>query len=141
MNSEKQYTQVFKALGDMTRLRITHLLLEIKKELCVCEIVDSLGESQSNISRHLKELKYAGLVCERKDGKWTFYSVVEPEDQFTKNLLRTVASIKGGIFKKDLEVLKLRLTLRQDGKCAVGMNSEKWKKLYEQNKHKWEEKQ
>lgn len=64
----EEYTRVFKALSDKTRLRIINLFLRSGQDLCVCEIIDSLNESQYNVSKHLKELKYAGLTKE-KNGK------------------------------------------------------------------------
>ena len=57
---------VFKALGDPTRLKILECVKNGEK--CVCEIVPSTKKSQPNVSQHLKVLKNAGLVNERKDG-------------------------------------------------------------------------
>lgn len=65
---------LFRALGDETRLRIFSLLA--KSELCVCEIEDLLGLSQSLVSNHLAVLRRAGLVDSRRDeedGRWIFY--------------------------------------------------------------------
>jgi len=61
-------------LGDETRLRIFSLLT--KAELCVCEIEDATGLSQSLVSNHLAALRRAGLVQSRRDdedGRWIFY--------------------------------------------------------------------
>ncbi|MBN2602912.1 MAG: winged helix-turn-helix transcriptional regulator, partial [Candidatus Thermoplasmatota archaeon] len=57
---------VFKALGDITRLKI----LECVKngERCICEIIPYTGKSQPNVSQHLKILKTAGIIEDRKDG-------------------------------------------------------------------------
>ena len=57
---------VFKALGNSTRLKILKIIQNSEK--CVCEIVPSTGKSQPNVSQHLKILKNAGLIHERKDG-------------------------------------------------------------------------
>jgi ArsR family transcriptional regulator len=65
---------LLRALGDETRLRIFALLT--KTELCVCEIEDILGLSQSLVSNHLAVLRRAGLVESRRDsedGRWIFY--------------------------------------------------------------------
>lgn len=65
---------MFKILGDETRLRIFALLT--KAELCVCEIEDLLGLSQSLVSNHLAVLRRAGLVESRRDeqdARWIFY--------------------------------------------------------------------
>lgn len=60
------YEEVFKALGEPTRLRIVRLLAE--KELCVCDLEEIMDISQPRISQHLKVLKQAGLVNERREG-------------------------------------------------------------------------
>lgn len=67
---------VFKACADETRLRILFLLSE--GELCVCEIVAVLDMPQGKISRHLSVLKHAGLVSDRRNGIWIYYSLAEP---------------------------------------------------------------
>lgn len=68
--------QIFKALGDDTRLKIVEMLLG--RELCVCEIIDAFDKSQPVISHHLRTLKHAGLVTDVRDGKWIYYSL-KPE--------------------------------------------------------------
>ncbi len=57
---------VFKALADPTRLKILECIR--KGEKCICEIIPYTGKSQPNVSQHLKVLKNAGIVDERKDG-------------------------------------------------------------------------
>lgn len=69
----KEVATLFKALGDETRLKILHLLAG--QELCVCEIMDALKMSQSAVSHHLKILKQARLVDDRREAKWIFYSI------------------------------------------------------------------
>jgi ArsR family transcriptional regulator len=64
----------FKALSDETRLRITALLLE-NEELCVCDFVGALGETQSKVSRHLRYLYHTGLVKDRREGLWMRYRI------------------------------------------------------------------
>lgn len=61
----------FKALGDPVRLEIVRMLAG--KELCVCDILDAFKLSQPTVSHHLKVLKHAGLVEDRKSGKWVYY--------------------------------------------------------------------
>jgi len=122
-------TDVFKALSDRTRLRIVHLLFQSKKELCVCEIMDSLTGSQYNISRHLKELRIAGLIKERREGRWMLYSLKTQEDRFLKLIFQAIALLPQETFDPDMNRLKARLSLRQDGKCVIGVNSKEWKKL------------
>jgi len=78
MDSDKlrHRSTVFKALGDETRLRII-ALLQIR-ELCVCEIMVALGLTQPTTSHHLMILKNAGVVDDRKEGKWVFYRLADP---------------------------------------------------------------
>lgn len=64
----------FKALSNETRLRIMALLLE-NEELCVCDFVGALGETQSKVSRHLRYLHYSGLVKDRREGLWMHYRI------------------------------------------------------------------
>ena len=64
-------TQRFNALADETRLRILALLRD--GERCVCELTEALGLGQSLLSFHLKTLKDAGLVTDRREGRWVYY--------------------------------------------------------------------
>jgi ArsR family transcriptional regulator len=66
--------QLFHALSDATRLRIVVELLG--GERCVCDLTTALDAAQSRLSFHLKTLKDAGLVADRRDGRWVFYSLV-----------------------------------------------------------------
>jgi len=75
---------VFKALSEETRLRIIKLLEH--GELCVCDIVASLDMIQPKVSFHLAVLKEAGLIKDRKQGKWTHYSI-DDSDMFRRFLL------------------------------------------------------
>lgn len=65
-------TEVFKALADETRTRIS-LLIAREGELCVCELTCALGESQPKISRHLALLRSSGLLADRRQGQWIYY--------------------------------------------------------------------
>src|SRR3989442_4639240 len=63
----------FHALGDETRLEIVRLLSH--GERCVCELQDVLDAAQSRLSFHLKTLKDAGLVTDRREGRWVYYAL------------------------------------------------------------------
>lgn len=67
--------RIFKALADINRLKIIKLLKE--GELCVCELTAVLTTSQSTVSHHLSVLKNAGLIKERKEGKWSYFRLSE----------------------------------------------------------------
>jgi ArsR family transcriptional regulator len=65
---------LFHALSDETRLEIMELLRG--GERCVCELTDDLEAAQSRLSFHLRVLKNAGLVTDRKEGRWSYYAIV-----------------------------------------------------------------
>jgi ArsR family transcriptional regulator, arsenate/arsenite/antimonite-responsive transcriptional repressor len=68
--------ELFHALSDETRLEIIELLRQ--GERCVCELTDTLDAAQSRLSFHLRVLKDAGIVRDRKDGRWVHYEL-DPE--------------------------------------------------------------
>lgn len=63
----------FQALSDGKRLRILEVLRD--GEQCVCDLTEALEVGQSLLSFHLKSLKEAGLVNDRRDGRWVYYSL------------------------------------------------------------------
>ena len=69
----RELIKVFKALSDETRIRMLELLSQ--GELCVCEIMQALEISQTRASRNLGILKEAGLLQDRRQGQWIFYSI------------------------------------------------------------------
>lgn len=74
----KNLIYIMKALSDETRLRIINLLYE--KELCVCDIMETLHITQAKASRHLIYLRNAGLVTDRKQAQWVYYSITRSEE-------------------------------------------------------------
>ena len=113
----KRETSIFKALSDETRLRILKLLL--KKELCVCEIEAALDQPQSKVSRHLTVLRSVGLVEDRRDGTWIFYSFFKPENDFEKSIVQIIknALSDSELVKQDEERLKKKLSQVYAYKC------------------------
>jgi ArsR family transcriptional regulator, arsenate/arsenite/antimonite-responsive transcriptional repressor len=65
---------LFHALSDATRLSILEMLRG--GERCVCELQDELDAAQSRLSFHLRVLREAGLVADRKEGRWSYYRIV-----------------------------------------------------------------
>src|SRR5689334_9727521 len=65
---------LFHALSDVTRLSILEMLRD--GERCVCELQDELHAAQSRLSFHLRVLREAGLVSDRKEGRWSYYSII-----------------------------------------------------------------
>jgi len=76
----------FQSLGDITRLRLLNLMGE--QEICVCYLVQILGQSQPKISRHLAYLRRAGIVAARREGKWMHYRIVMPRENGAAQVLR-----------------------------------------------------
>lgn len=72
-SSIRRSSALFHALSDETRVAIVEMLQD--GERCVCELQDALDAAQSRLSFHLKVLKDAGLVIDRKEGRWVYYSL------------------------------------------------------------------
>ena len=77
---------IFKALADPTRLKILECIG--KGEKCICEVIPYTGKSQPNVSQHLKVLKNAGLVDERKEGTKILIKISNPK------IFDVIASVK-----------------------------------------------
>ncbi|MDL2295271.1 metalloregulator ArsR/SmtB family transcription factor [Lachnospiraceae bacterium OttesenSCG-928-E19] len=71
----RDLADLFKIFGDATRVRILCVLQE--QEMCVCDLADVLGMTQSAISHQLRTLKQAKLVKNRREGKTVFYSLAD----------------------------------------------------------------
>jgi len=82
-NTVQQLAETFKILGDGTRIKILHLLTN--REMCVCDIAETLSMSQSAISHQLRVLRGARLVKFRRDGKEAWYSL---DDDHVVGLIR-----------------------------------------------------
>jgi ArsR family transcriptional regulator len=79
-------TETFKVLSDPTRLQI--VLAVSKQELCVIDIAELLGITQSAVSHQLRLLKTLRLVKQRKEGKLVFYAL---DDEHIEDLIRVAA--------------------------------------------------
>lgn len=64
---------LFHALADPMRIEVLGLLAN--GERCVCDLMEDLGVAQSRLSWHLKTLKDAGLVTDRREGRWSYYTL------------------------------------------------------------------
>jgi len=95
---------IFKALSEETRLRVLKLL--DRGELCVCDIVAALDMIQPKVSFHLAVLKEAGLIKDRKQGKWVHYRI-DDSDIFRRFLLlSTLERISAETVSEDARRLK-----------------------------------
>jgi len=115
------YTRLLSALSEPTRLRILALLCHARKELCVCELVDSLEEPQYHISRSLAKLRRATLVTERREGKWKYYGLCKANSEFRRLLLKAVAAIPESELRKHVRELSKRLKMREGDRCLLGV--------------------
>jgi ArsR family transcriptional regulator len=80
---------LFHALADPTRLQIIARLRG--GEQCVCDLTDALETGQSRLSFHLKTLKDAGILRDRRQGRWVYYAL---DPDVVDDVLQFVASIK-----------------------------------------------
>jgi ArsR family transcriptional regulator len=84
----KRTARWFHALSDETRLQIIERLSE--GEQCVCDLTGMLDTTQSRLSFHLKALKDAGILTDRREGRWVYYAlnaeVIEEVEQFVSSL-------------------------------------------------------
>ena len=88
---------IFHALSDETRLS---LLEQLKQgERCVCELTDVMKAGQSRLSFHLKVLKDAGLLVDRREGRWIYYSINLDALKELEELVRALKqSAKSAVF-------------------------------------------
>ena len=108
----KDLATIFKALSDETRLRIIKLLEH--GELCVCDLVAALDMVQPKVSFHLRALKKARLLQDRKEGKWMHYRL-DDADMFKRLLLLSVFErMPEGASSRD----KKRLEAALQNRCA-----------------------
>jgi ArsR family transcriptional regulator len=96
--------ELFHALSDETRVAILDMLRD--GERCVCDLQTDLEAAQSRLSFHLKVLRDAGLVTDRKDGRWSYYSIAP-------GALAEVHDLAVA-----LQPSKLRVLSRSSGRCC-----------------------
>ena len=101
--------EIYKAMGDKTRLHMLALLA--KDELCVCELVAILDMSQPGVSQHLRKLKQAGLVKERKTAQWVFYSLHEVAFPLLKDLVKLLPDVSAELEELKSQGLRVQCNL------------------------------
>ena len=120
----KEELEKYKALSQITRLRIMRLFAEFGDELCTCEICDALEKPQYDISKNLNILRRAGLLKERRVKKLVMYEL-RKDDKFNRTLVKNINEINihdKSVFSKDYKRLEKRLKLRKEGRCIVTYN-------------------
>jgi len=112
--SVRPVAQLFKALGDDTRLRIVALLSH--GELCVCHLQEALRLTQPTASRHMAVLRSAGVVEARRKGSWVHYRLANQEDEARRRQLRAVVRefARQDTLRQDVQRL---LRVRGPGAC------------------------
>lgn len=123
------YHKIFKVLSEDKRLKLFTLLLKLKGDYYVCELADALEESHYNISKYLNELKSFNLVKEKRVGRGVLYFVNEDVDTFIKEIYKAILSIPNDYIDKNIKLLKMRVSLRENNKCVIGVNNPKWKEI------------
>jgi DNA-binding transcriptional ArsR family regulator len=102
------FETVAKAVADPSRIRILKLLES--GELCVCQITAVLDLAPATVSRHLAVLKIAGLLQQRRDGKWVHYRLAERDlNIYARHFLALIAAAMKAdpTIEDDLRVLAL----------------------------------
>ena len=87
------FLQTVGALNDETRLRILRFI-DVHGEVCVCDIEEAFEMIQSRISRHLKILKEAGFLKLERKGRWAYYSIRSPLDEFRQSILKEISYLE-----------------------------------------------
>ncbi len=115
----KSPTSLFTALSHDTRLRCLLLLLE-HEELCVCEFTHAIGAAQPHVSRHLGQLREAGLVTDRREGLWIHYRISRDVPKWVVDVLRDTAEGVGRAAPFADDLAKLRTMPNRAGapRCA-----------------------
>lgn len=96
-------TELFKVLSDETRLRIVNLIKQ--QELCVCELVDVMNESQPKISKHIAKLRSINLVNTKRNEQYIYYSL-NTENKDYMRIIDAVFQTNNQILLDDNKKLK-----------------------------------
>ena len=125
INPWERYTSVFKALSDITRLKIMWLLLSVDSKINASEITYVLGENQYNVSKHMKILKAADLIYEKKEGQWVFYHYRTSDDNFHEIVRQTVMTIPNELMVDEKRRCKERLSMRANKELITDTKNSK----------------
>ncbi len=85
----EEIVRLAKAMSDRHRVEIV-TLIQREGEVCVCELCDTLNLSQPLVSRHLKQLREAGVVTAKKEGKWMVYRITQTPSAVLATLLEAL---------------------------------------------------
>jgi ArsR family transcriptional regulator len=87
--------ELFRSLADETRARAT-LLIADQGELCVCELMCALDDSQPKVSRHLAQLRSSGLLLDRRQGQWVYYRLNPDLPDWVQQVLQVTFKANAG---------------------------------------------
>lgn len=87
------FLKTISALNDETRVKILRFIDE-NGRCCVCDLENSFNMIQSRLSRHLKILKEAGFLKLEREGRWAYYSIRTPLDEFRKSSLKEISYLQ-----------------------------------------------
>lgn len=108
----------YKCLADDTRLR-SLLLIAREGELCVCELMEALNQSQPKISRHLAQLRQCELLSDRRQGQWVFYSLNPALPEWARLVLETTLTQNPTFITENSEALaQMQSRPVRDGQCC-----------------------
>jgi len=113
--------QVFKALGDESRIRILNLIFR-NKEMCISDLEQILDFTQTKVSRHLIYLKNAGLVSFRRVDNWAYYYLKDETMDFVTQIFGYLE--KDALLQKDMQVYKVLYSNRELAVCKL--HSRRW---------------
>ncbi|MBC3766218.1 metalloregulator ArsR/SmtB family transcription factor [Neptunicella marina] len=99
---------LFKLLADDTRLK-SMLLVASKGQLCVCDLQNALDISQPKVSRHLADLRKAGLLQDERRGKWVYYQLASDMPDWVNQLLSHTLNHNADVIQPNLDLLNQHL--------------------------------
>lgn len=108
----------YKCLADDIRLR-SLLLITREGELCVCELMSALNESQPKISRHLGQLRQCGLLHDRRQGQWVFYSLSDDLPAWVPQVLESTLNANPDFIAANINALaQMQSRPSRNGQCG-----------------------
>lgn len=106
-----------KALGDATRWRILHLVME--EALCMCELADILGMPQSSVSSHVQVIRRCGMLESETCGKWTYFRVLPRYRKLLREIEKSFPYPATGQLEADAANAERRLATRESSCCPA----------------------
>ena len=109
----KEVVRIFKALADPNRLRI--MLLLLRRELCVCELMFILEMEQSRVSHHMRVLRDAGIAEDVREGRWIIYRIPEASRSLVEDLFAGALQVHiEGSGEAEADARKLEACVREN---------------------------